>query len=196
MEMLTRPSAVSEILVKISSAEYCKTNRKSEHAFPSHLDLCRALHISLYTPAVAVSQTRPLLAPPPMYCLTYYRRRSHHYCPPVLQGRPVQLLGQMLQRYRLKAAASMPVVVCFACHQSANMVVDDSAVEKRGSVGGEKLKAGSCGRVFCYPTFLMTLGCGNDSSLRLDCNAMVIAIVRAPHTGCWAELNIVKDICR
>lgn len=50
------------------------------------------------------------------------------------------------------------MVVCFACHQSANMVVDDPAAEKRGSAGGEELEAGSCGRVFCYPTFLMTLG--------------------------------------
>lgn len=54
------------------------------------------------------------------------------------------------------------------------MVVDDPAAEKRGSAGGEELEAGSCG-VFCYPTFLVTLGCGNASSLRLDCNAMVIA---------------------
>lgn len=141
--------------------EYCKTNRQSGHAFPSHLDLCQAVHISPYTPPVVVIRARPLLARPPMYRLTYYRRKRHR-CSPVLHDRPAQLLGQTLQKNRLKAMASTVVVVCFARHQLANMVAGDLAVGKRGSAaGGEEVEAGSPARVFCCPTFLMGLGCRN-----------------------------------
>lgn len=64
-------------------------------------------------------------------------------------------------------------------HQLVSMVVAGNlAAEKRGSVGGGELEAGSCVRVFCCPTFLI---------------APFIEILYRSRTG-WLKCLTLRDL--